>query len=717
MNITRRSLLLGTSALAVASAPSSLFGAPAPLVAATSTSTATTSSTIKRPILIGTTIESGIFKNLALSLISLQSTAGYAYPAILDENGYPTSTPQYNIYGVIKIPSNITPSTRMVLKWTGAGTIQLARGAPGFTVVAGSPFVSGSAAYNLTATGTNARVVFSFATSVPSTVSFIFPAGKTFQNLANVVLCRLSDESAIDQATTPEQMIDDNFVALYQVLNPGTVRPMGWANPNYGNVSQLKYVAPWKTSIGVSTQRWVPRAWAGVTSGTDTYTCAAQKDATSSYVNGEMIQLQFASANTSASVTIDSGGRGAVRVLSASCRPLAVGQIGANSLATLTYDALLGAFLWQKDGQTACIPYEFQVAFANRINANFWCTIPAYFDDASVTALTKLVRDKLSSSLSAYFEYGNEIWNWMFPPALWAAARGAALGFPTDNNRQIYGWYGLRVRQVMGLATAAWAPRSTAQLKRVMAFQAFGPLASTNTYRFQGADLSGAKYPTYKAKGFQDYNAAPNRPIDYCDVLSYATYYSGAQCTNFDATYVSNGAASIADLLAAADDYATAVPTKMSSALAFLDNDIRAGKLSGSGKAGSQTLLALRSTAQGVGIYPAWEAVAKTFSKAVVCYEGGHESWYPSIQTCTTLGISTSYGGPTGKIALLLQGYKLSDAFTTLAWDQISQFMSQPHSQGAAWLLISGTNQWGLSTADCYAAKFKSWNALATFKQ
>lgn len=713
MNITRRNLLLATSALAATYAPpSALFGAPR------STTTTTTSSTIKRPVLIGTMIESGMFKNLALSLISLQSAAGYAYPAILDENGYPTSTPQYNIYGIIKMPSNITPSTQMVLKWTGTGTIQLARGAPGFTVISGTSFAPTSAAYSLTVTGTNARVVFSFATSVPNSVTFNFLAGQTFQGLGKVVLCKLSDETAIDQATTPEQMLDDNYVALYQTLNPGTVRSMGWANPNSGNVSQLRYVAPWQTSICISTQRWAPRAWAGTTSGTDTYTCSAQKDATTSYVDGEMIQLQFASANISSSVTINSGGRGAVPILNGrNCKPLVAGQITANSLATLTYDRLLGAFLWQAGGQTPCIPYEFQIAFANRVNANFWCTISAYMDDASVTALTQLVRDRLNSGLNALFEYGNEIWNWNFPATLWAAARGAALGFPTDNNRQMYGWYGLRHRQTMGLATAAWAPRSSAQLKRVMAFQAFASVAATSTYRLQGADLSGTIYPAYKAKGYQDYNSAPNRPIDYSDVLSYATYYSGAQCTNFDANYLNNGVTAIAGLLAAADNYASAVPTNMASALAFLDNDIRAGTLSGSGKAGSQTLLALSSGANGVGVYPAWEALAKTFSKLVICYEGGHESWYPSTQACTALGISTSYGGPTGKIAQLLQAYKLSGAYGTLAHDQITQFMSMPHSTGAAWLIVSGPNQWGLSVADAYATKYAAWATIVTLNQ
>lgn len=718
MTISRRNFLTGVSASTVIAAhPALLRAAPAPLVAASpSVATAAAAAVSKtRPTVLGTSLyDAGIFKNYARSLMSLQSAAGYAYPSILDENGYPTATPAYNIFGTVNFPSNILPSTQMVLKWSGTGAVQLGRGAPGFTIISGATFVSGGASFNLSAVGTNARVVFTFQTSIPSSITFAFMAGGKFSGLANLVLCKLSDEAAIDATTSPGQMFSDDYVAVYQSLNPGILRSMGWANPNSGNVSQSRYIAPWQTSMNLVTQRWAPGAWAGTTAGTNTYTCAAQKDATKAYVDGEMIQLQFASANTATTVTINSGNRGAVPVLAGiggnAGRSLSAGQISAGSLATLTYDTVLGAFLWQSGGQSACVPYELQTAFANRINAHFWCNFGSYMDDTTISAITKIVANGLTSSLNAYFEYGNELWNWGFPAAQWANVKGAALGFPADNNRQPYGWYALRARQVMGLVTLAWAPRQMTQLNRVLAFQAFGPVSATNTYKLQGADLNGSAYPKFAAKGFPNYNLSPNRPIDYCDVLSYATYYSGAQCTNFDASYVSLTSKGINGLLAAADDYATAVPTKMASALAFLDNDIRAGK-TGAGIVGSQTLLALSSGYNG-GIYPAWDAVAKAFGKWVVCYEGGSESWYPTTATCTQIGVATSYGGPTGRIANLLSAYKGSDAFSSLVHDQITQFMGQSRSKAAAWLLIPGPNQWSLSTGDTYATKYKSWGAF-----
>lgn len=694
----------------MAAAPA--IAAPAPLAArATNGNTPVASPS---PLLIGSTIEAGIFKNFALTLVSLQSGAGYAYPAILDANGYPTATPAHNIFGIIKFPSNISPSTQFVLKWRGTGSVQLGRGAPGFSLVSGANFVGGSTGFNLNVVGSNPRVVFTFATSIPASVSFAFMAGGKFSGMCNLVLCRLSDEASIDAATTPEQMFSDDYIATYLSLAPTIIRPMGWTNPNSGNVSQSRYLPSWQNSINICSQSWAPGAWGGSTTGVNAYTCAAQRDATSSYIDGEMIHLQFVQANTATNVTINSGGRGAVPVLVGSGgytgSPVPVGKITANSLATLTYDKVLNAFMWQPDGQTPCIPYELQVAFANRIGANYWCNLPAYVNDASVKAIVGVVRDRLRAGATAYFEYGNEIWNNSFPATRWAAKKGATLGFPSDNNRQIYGWYGLRTRQIMGSVTSAWSPRLMAQLKRVMAFQAFGPPQSTNTYRFQGADLT-VTNSKYAANGYVSYNNAPNRPIDFCDVLSYATYYSGAQCANFDANYLANGGAAIGGLLAAADNYATAVPSKMESALAFLDNDVRAGTLT-NGSAGSETLLALSNGARGIGVYQTWEPFAATFNKSVECYEGGYEGWYPSTQTCAALGISSAYGGPSGKIANLINGYKLSAMFGVLVQDQMKQFKAQAHSKTPAWLLIPGYNQWGLSTGDNYAPKYTSWTSL-----
>lgn len=681
--------------------------------------------------LIGATFTGGgIFKNLILNSSDLfTGTSSYAYPADLNANGYPKNSASMTgtITRSITLPSNLQQSDVMVFRWTGtianaSGAIRIDRGPPGFTVTSdpGSVVIGGTG-NNINLSGTNGRIEFQFATSVPTSTSVAFTSSSTFTNLSDIILCKKTDEAAILAATTPEEMFDDNYVAKFVALNAKVFRPMGWANTNFSNVSQSRYLPAWQTCLDLTTTRWEPGAWAGDTSGTDAYTCSSQPDATGAYVHGEMIHVRFVNASTVpgfGALTINSGTRGVVPIFNSGGSRL--GAVSANEMGTLTYNSILGGFCYQFGGQNSSMPYELQIAFANRINAHCWLNFPAYFDDTSVSAIAALTRANLKSSLSAYFEYGNEIWNFGFPATTWAVNVGAALGFPSGDNRRMFGWYGLRSREMMGLVTTAWSPRSSSQLNRVLAFQAFGDVAGTKSYRLEGADLASvanggqgnSTFVTYT--GGANYRTSSQRPIDFCESLSYATYYSGAQCVPFDATYVSNGASAIAGLLTAADDYAAGgagIPT----ALAFLDNDIRAGTLSGSGAAGDQTLLSLFSGAGGAGIYPSWNAVAVTYSKTVDLYEGGHESWYPSTDTCTTLGISTSYGGSAGKIANLVSAYKHTSAFQTLVADQITQFNASSKSTTWAWLILNGSTQWSTMQDDLYTATFKSWDAQVAY--
>lgn len=685
--------------------------------------------------LIGLTVEPGMFKNFALAITSYQSGGGYAFPADFNSDGYPKNgtTPASNVFGIIRFPSNLAQSEQLVLKWrSGTGRVQLSRGSPGFTsVTATTGSIIGSTVSNLVLDGTAARCVFNFDTSVPTSINLSFNAGVAYSgDFAGVVLCRASDEAAIDAATTPEEFWDDNYIAAHQTLNPKIVRPMGWTNPNSGNVSQSRYLPAWETALTLSTSVWHNGAWAGTASGTDTYTCASQPDATGAYVDGEMIQVQFTNANTGAS-TIDSGGRGVVPILRGSgggtAGAIAANRITANQLATLTYDSVLGSFLHQGEGQTPCIPYELQVAFANRVNAHYWMNFHGYVDNASVTAITNLIRDGLDSHLHAYFEYGNEIWNSTFPATAWSREKGLRMGFALDNDRRNHGWYGLRHRLVMALVTSAWSPRSTTQLKRVLAHQAYGATSGNDLYRFKGTDLvtGDAEYNAYT--GSVSYNASPNRPIDYTDVLSYATYYSGGELRQFDLTYVQEFGAglNINGLTAAADDYDSGVPAQMASALAWLDNDIQEGTKS-SGAVGDETLQDLNGTG-GLGrdIYGDWETVAASYdaSRALLsqgpleyhCYEGGQGGVAPTTATCTSIGISTTYGGPGGKIDNLITAYRNSDLFYDTVLLQITQFMSRAHSVTPGWLLIIGPNAWSLSTGDLYAAKYKSWDAMVDY--
>lgn len=671
--------------------------------------------------LVGLNLDGGIFKNLLGGFHSWQASGGtYAFPGILDDDGYPTGTPTSNIFGVFDVPSFFLASDQLVIKWQGTGNLNVGRGAPGFTVVSdpGSVVVGGTG-FNLNVSGTNGKVVFTFTNSIPDSVTFSFLNSGTFSGLANVVICQLSDETSIDNATIAEDMFFDEFVDILLTANPKTLRMLGWNNVNGGNnVTEHSQRKNWLTSYGFRTVSWIPGKWGGTASGTNTYACAAATDTPGSHTLGEVIQCQFTNANTSTTVTLNVGSRGAKSVKAMTGAALAVGAIAANVLGTCIYDDLLDCWLYMNDGLQSYMPLEYQVAICNLVNCNLWINYPPHILNASVSSMANYISANLNSNLTCYHEYCNEVWNFAFgfPQTTWAQNCGITLGFPSGSNRYHYGWYALRVRQIMSLVTAEGG-----NYKRVIAFQGYGPTGtggSTNVYRFQGTDLDTTLgYTRYNSYVGVSYNAAPNRPIDYCDTISYATYYSGAQCSDFDANYSSTN---ISGLTNAADLYDTGTALNIATAFAFLDNDIRSGTR-------SAVLWSQTVDYQEANIYPAWETVIASYDAyrdSVIrahltneCYEGAMECAPPSTAQCTTMGISTTYGGSTGLIANLLNGYKQDVLFYNLVTDQFDLLISQTHSVTPAWLHINPSgNQWAMtiSGTDITASKFQSWDAFVS---
>lgn len=72
-------------------------------------------------------------------------------------------------------------------------------------------------------------------------------------------------------------------------------------------------------------------------------------------------------------------------------------------------------------------PVETMVALANRAGADPHFNMPADYQDDYVRAFAEYVRDNLAPGLTASVEYSNEVWNWGFPQAQYANARGREL--------------------------------------------------------------------------------------------------------------------------------------------------------------------------------------------------------------------------------------------------------------------------------------------------
>lgn len=663
-----------------------------------------------------------MFKNLVKNLVSFGSSGTYAFPGDLTSDGYPKNgaSVSANIFGFVYFPSNLSASETFVMKMTNTGgtvggDIQLARGTPGFTgAVASSGSIVGGTGANLTMTGTNPRVTFQFDTSVPESCTFNFLAGGTFSGASNLVICRQSDEAAIDALTSPTDMFNEDWLDVYRSLRNKVFRPMGWAATNFSNVSQYGYRMRWDTGLSCFADQWPPGAWVGTVSGTNTYTCSSPADMSGEPVFGSVVQGQITNANTSTTPTLKTSGMVAGKtIVNIYGSALSVGAITANALGTFVFDNLLDRWIYLAGGILLSVPLEVQVGLCNKLTTHLWRNIPTLYDDVSVTAEATYVANNLNGSLTSYWEYSNETWNFAFPQTSYLGARGAAIGFRSSDNRQYFGAHALRHRQMMELITAA----HRTGIKRVMGVQAFGDRGLTgayNLYRLQGQDLHQDDGTTggtnYNSLVGTDYNTAPNRPVDYTEVISPAQYTEGAQCRQFDTDYVDdfNAGFNINNLTAAADTLD----------VSFLDRDVRQGTRS-NGSLGPFTMKGFKDGSPGsTPIYSDWNTIAASYSptKLVEWYEGACGSCtYPSTSTCTTIGISTTYGGAGGKIDLLIQAWKASGLFNATTFEQLGDAVSQPLSATPAWLIVEGPTIWSLMTSDVFSTKLQSFYAVARF--
>lgn len=652
-------------------------------------------------------------------------------PSKLDNFGYPIAALNTNYGGQIKIPAGFQgPTTQWVIKVTGTRSIKVTLGGSLTNISnTGLVTVSGSS-YTFTGVG---RAVFTFnSTGSPSP---FFPTGNFYAaGTGDLVLCRVSDEAALTAGAifTPE------YIAFMQATNPRTIRPMPWingVNGNYTNEVQWNYRAT-PGCISWQQPRFPNGTWAGTISGTDTYSVGAAPDTPTTWTGGMVIQGTITNANTSTTPTLTVAGITGSKTIVANTgntNSVLAGAMAAGAVGTFIYDDLLDKVIFasgSNGGITPSVPIETMVALANSIFAHLWFNFPAMANDNYVSSVAAYVAANLHQPIYGYFGYGNEIWNPGFPGTTWSINRGAALGFPAGNNEQFHGWYALRFRQIMGNITPLFATRG--YLKRVLEFQAFGNTDQVNTYRLQGTDLNTSLgYTKYNSYIGVSYNASPNRPVDYADVLSYATYFCGGQCTSLSSNYTNAGGTGLTTggpsgwttgLLGAADAYAAGGAANIANAIAFLDWDIKQG--TNNGALGFETLLSLSTTKNigsggAIGIYPSWEVIAASYDGAgrptglsnlvVENYEGGLECIAPTTAECTTLGISTSYGGPGGSIDNLITAYKNSAAGLAIVGTQFTQFKSQAHSLTPSWFVIGGPSQWSLLTGGLDSASYQTY--------
>ncbi|MGI3185054.1 calcium-binding protein [Nioella aestuarii] len=158
-------------------------------------------------------------------------------------------------------------------------------------------------------------------------------------------------------------------------------------------------------------------------------------------------------------------------------------------------------YTWVRRG----VPVEVMVRLANQIGADPWFTLPHMADDRYVRAFASYVEERLAPDLRVYAEWSNEVWNFLFAQAHWAADMAAIRWDGADGDAWMQ-YAGLRAAQVADI----WAEVFEGQedrLIRVIATQTSWP----------GLEVPLLEAPLAQAEG----HPAPYESFDAYAVAGY----------------------------------------------------------------------------------------------------------------------------------------------------------------------------------------------------
>jgi hypothetical protein len=544
---------------------------------------------------------------------------GVLDPALLDENGYPTSIQTGGYYSVCFVPSSWV-GLSLTVQWDGGGTIRV----PGTGTVGSTTSSNGS--------------TDNFITCTCIGQSLIVGAVATSASPNHVKNIRVSLTGTETTLLTAGEVFRPEFKNKLLEAGFGVLRFMDWQVNNTTNMTDwtsrkpTTYFSYQATEFRNTASTGRPKLVCGVTSGSgNTYTITGNGDgvpASGAPANMQIIQLNFhADATESGGATLNLNGSGAKSILAWWGDALSP---GANSYpkafysgtsipiyGTLIFDSGLdgwlllgGSYAYNTMGLHAGVPAELCLQLAAEIGAHAWFVSPRLALDAPtdyIPSLAAYCRDNAPSWMIPRFETPNEVFNTAsaaFHNGVYGRNK-ANVRWGSSDSTKSHGYWG----SILGQAVAAAYNVAQANTKTqtryhlISGVQTFAGSAAT-----YDQNMSSAAYVGQAAAAPAGYSKA----VGTAEAWRWTTHIATAQ-------YFSPSDYTSPEETAAVAAYQTANATTKT---ALLYNYVMSCVRTNVG--GSSFNIAAATTQ-----YAMWKTWAQSFSVNKMCgYEGGFSPDY-----------------------------------------------------------------------------------------
>ncbi|PKH85165.1 hypothetical protein [Colwellia sp. Bg11-28] len=117
------------------------------------------------------------------------------------------------------------------------------------------------------------------------------------------------------------------------------------------------------------------------------------------------------------------------------------------------------------------VPLEVMLKLANDTNTAPWFNIPHLANDIYIKNFAVIVKNQLYKNLAIYVEHSNEVWNWQFAQAKYAAKAKFKHSFFTNKSNLRLQWHGMRTTQICNVFKGDVFVTESSRVKCVLGMQ------------------------------------------------------------------------------------------------------------------------------------------------------------------------------------------------------------------------------------------------------